>query len=409
MKKTTLTLIILFFITSIGFASGHVDSTRYLTTRFYQNWFLSANGNMNMWRGSDRNINGNYRTFNGPSFGYGVAAGKQFTHKIALRIAYDNNASKSYLNGAHTGLPEVNWLIEDPNSPDTNGYFTTSFFYHNLHADIMFSSIDFLNGYYNPERVYTPVVFAGMGLACVSNNISLIASDYRNFEFSFDAGLQNNFRLNKYFDINLELRYSMHRWSLDSWTYEYGITSVDERPKFCDQNFAVSLGLTYYLGGRIYELPKNFSEELFKMKETIDQLEREMADAVGKPIPCDTVVKVVTVEGKQFVSYPFSIFFNIDSYELMSNRDLVNLNEIAKIAVERNLKVRLTGSADAATASPSYNKVLSENRCRKITMELTRLGVPIDNIITIANGGISILEPTAFDRRVIVELLDEEK
>ena len=45
----------------------------------------------------------------------------------------------------------------------------------------------------------------------------------------------------------------------------------------------------------------------------------------------------------EMVSYPFSIFFHRDSYQLMSNRDLVNLREIADVATEYGYKIRLRG------------------------------------------------------------------
>ena len=107
------------------------------------------------------------------------------------------------------------------------------------------------------------------------------------------------------------------------------------------------------------------------------------------------------------VSYPFSIFFHRDSYELMSGRDLVNLAEIARVAKEYNYKIRLRGSCDSATATPSYNQTLSENRCRKIMSELLKMDIPEDQIILMPIGGIKELNPTEYDRRVVIELVKD--
>jgi outer membrane protein OmpA-like peptidoglycan-associated protein len=115
----------------------------------------------------------------------------------------------------------------------------------------------------------------------------------------------------------------------------------------------------------------------------------------------------VTLQADEMVSYPFSVFFHRDSYELMSNRDLVNLAEIARVALEYNYKIRLRGSCDSATATPSYNQTLSENRCRKIMSELMKMGVPENQFILVPKGGIKELDPTEYDRRVVIELVKD--
>ena len=50
MKKTFITLCAV-LIASVSMAAGHVDSVRYLTTKAGQNWFISADGNVDWWQG----------------------------------------------------------------------------------------------------------------------------------------------------------------------------------------------------------------------------------------------------------------------------------------------------------------------------------------------------------------------
>ena len=111
----------------------------------------------------------------------------------------------------------------------------------------------------------------------------------------------------------------------------------------------------------------------------------------------------------EIVSFPLSIFFHRDKYELMSGRDLVNLREIAEVAKAKGWKVRLRGSCDSATATAEYNQRLSENRCRKIQMLLMDMGVPEDQMILVPVGGVKELDPTEYDRRVLIELVKELK
>lgn len=423
MKKSFITLIaILAFSTSV-MADGHVDSVRYLTTKAWKNWFVSAEGSIDWWQGSDLNPNGNYTAvqWGKPSFGAGLSVGKWLTHSLGFRLAYDVNGGKSYIDNYYPNRAHLfGFLYDDITNPDENGYYTTSFVYHDLHADVLFSPIDFFQGYYNPERLWTPVIYVGMGAASVSEGILInptFINNLRhkfhdgeqkglNFEFSFNAGLINNFRLSDHLDLSLALKWSAQEWHIDSWYYEMGGMPSDHslaftsgenlriRPKRADNNYSVGIGLTYYFS-REYDLPIDCCKEMDLFPQKLEEFAP------------DTVVKFVNVQTEDMESYPFSIFFNRDSYELMSRRDIVNLREIAKVAMDNGYKIRLTGSCDSATATPSYNQTLSENRCNKIKIELLELGFPADQIIIEPIGGVKHLDPTEYDRRVLIQLVKE--
>lgn len=415
MKRFILVSSIILFASFNAIAGMKSDTTvRYLASKLGQNWFITADGSVNWWQGSDRNPDGNYMTFNGPSFGGSLSLGKWITHNIGLRLTYDVNQGQSYIQGRHINLTGINFLYGDNPTPDANDYYKTSFMYHNLHGDVIISPVDFIKGYYNPKRFYTPVLFAGMGVGCVSEHVfvtqSLLNNESRNFELSFNAGLINNFRLNNALDLNLTLAFSGQEWHIDSWYYEYGAAGGTPRPRFADFNYQAALGLTWYLvRGRVYELPYNYEKEMKEMENRIKHLEDELANIEPVEIH-DTIVQFINTETEgEIVSFPLSIFFNKDSYQLMSKRDLVNLREIANVAMEKGWKIRLRGSCDSATATPAYNQRLSENRCRKIQMELMEMGVPEDQMILVPVGGVKELDPTEFDRRVLIELVKEIK
>ena len=57
----------------------------------------------------------------------------------------------------------------------------------------------------------------------------------------------------------------------------------------------------------------------------------------------------------------------------------------------------------------AYNQRLSENRCRKIQMLLMDMGVPEEQMILVPVGGVKELDPTEYDRRVLIELVKEIK
>lgn len=421
MKKIILAIGILFVTFTSSANTLESDSTRYLASTLGQNWFVTANGSINWWQGSDRNPAGNYTTLNGPTFGGGVSVGKWITHNFAIRLSYDINRAHSFMNGRYPNLPNFQFLFNNDPTPDENGYYPTSFMYHYLHGDVMISPVDLILGYYD-NRFYTPVVVFGMGIACASEHVfvtqTFIEDGFhanRNFERAANVGIINNFRMNKNFDLSFTTMLTATRFSIDSWTTgEYGVSGPDPRPRVVDFNYTMALGINWNLSGnentgsRIYELPHNYSKEMREMRERIKGLEDELDDCLNNR-PTDTVYQIIgtTDTVQEIVSFPFSIFFHLDSYQLMSRRDLVNLQEIARVAMEKGWKIRLRGSCDSATATPEYNQRLSENRCNKIKLELMDMGVPEDQFILVPVGGVKELDPTEFDRRVLIELVKE--
>jgi outer membrane protein OmpA-like peptidoglycan-associated protein len=422
MKRIILAIGILFVTLTCSANTAENDSIRYLASTLGQNWFVTANGSINWWQGSDRNPIGNYTTLNGPTFGGGVSVGKWITHNLALRVSYDINRSHSYLDGLHLNRPDCQFLFKDNPAPDANGYYPTTFMYHNLHGEVLLSVIDFINGYYD-DRFYTPVITLGMGVACISEHTfvtqTFIEDGFkhnRNFEPSANIGLINNFKMNKNFDLVFTAMMTGTRFSIDSWGYELDDETIGVRSRVVDFNYSMSLGLTWNISGsdeygsRIYELPHNYSNEMREMRERIRNLENELDDCL-RYRPTDTVYQIINTTDtvQEIVSFPFSVFFHIDSYQLMSKRDLVNLREIAKVAMEKGWKIRLRGSCDSATATPEYNQRLSENRCNKIKLELMDMGVPESQFILVPVGGVKELDPTEYDRRVLIELVKELK
>ena len=431
MKRVFITIIAVLAMSSSVMAAGHVDSVRYLTTKAWKNWYISASATGNWWQGSMRTPEAFTKSYTAvewgqPTFGFNAFVGKWINHKVAVRLGYSNTRINSYINGRHIGLNHIQFLYgDDPQPVETVGnyeIYKTSMRYHRLQGDFMFSPIDFFQGYYNPERIWTPVLYVSMGGAYTSKDFFAIKTlidngkakkenpdnpEYsgNNFELALGAGLSNNFRLGNHLDLNLDLNWTFQRWTIDSWTYEFEgqFDGKGIRPKRFDNMYTASLGLIYYFS-REYDLPANCCEEM-------DSLRKKLDEFVNIPVepqqPCDTIVKFVNVQSEDILSYPFSIFFNRDSYQLMSRRDIINLREIANVAKENGYKLRLTGSCDSATATPAYNQTLSENRCNKIKIELLELGVPEDQIIIEPIGGVKILDPTEYDRRVLIQLVKE--
>ena len=382
MKKAFITLCVIMMTTVTVFAAGGKGSTRYYAPKGTQGWFIDLAGSYSIFAGNNctyHNIT-TYYGWGGTQFGASLKVGRRVGPNTALRLGYDWH-------------PSCN----------ENGNFA----FKSIHVDVMESPIDLFAGY-NPERFYTLWVYGGFGLLAYDKANTYLPGWRSNLEFGFHGGLMNNFRLNNSLDLHVDLTAVATRWSFESDHFD-GINLL-HRAHF---DFSGMAGIMWYIGGRRLEVVEfeetDCSKQEARINELVDQvnsLQNQLANSGNGVTATDTVVKTITVKG-EVITYPFSVFFNKGSYELRDGRDRINLQEIAQAAIDHNLKVTLRGTCDAATASAAFNKTLAENRCNKVKAELVKIGVPAENIVIDAVGGVTDLKPAEYDRRVIVQFSEK--
>jgi len=382
MKKAIVTLSVILLTTVSAFAGGDRTSNRYFYSSFSQNWFIDASGTLNAWNGANRsglvdfgslyykNAAGDFGRFGGS-----LKVGKFITPAVGLRVGVDMNQA-------------------------TNSY--GDFIFEYAHADAMLSLMDWLGGY-KENRFYRMILVGGFGLAGNANDWFKVKGV--NKEFAVNAGIMNNFRLGKSFDFHIDLNAIAPKWEIESNHPSYG-------GRYTALNLSVGAGLTWYLGGRNFDVCEACPEvncpevncddkdmEIKNLSSRIAELEAAASNNVvsDNNAPCDTIVKFVNGE-----TAPFSIFFNKDSYQLRDDRDRINLQEIANVVNENDYIVNLRGTCDDATATSEYNKKLAENRCRKIKDELVKCGVAENKIKMDVVGGVKELKPAEYDRRVFI-------
>ena len=397
MKKTFITLCAIMMMTVTVFAAGGGDEpVRYYALKPTQGWFIDLAGTYSVFAGTGcayHHINTYYGGFNKTNprqlFGVSGKIGRRVTPDIALRAGYDWHPSYNATN-----------------------YFN----FKSLHFDAMVSPQDMLFGY-TPDRLYTLWVYGGVGLLAYDpfpagntnhGNYRFLIHWNSNLELGVHGGFMNNFRLSDALDLHIDLTAVATSWAFDSDhrdTY-----SLWHRAHF---DFSGMAGLMWYLGGRSYEEVRQEVADCSELEDEIDnllaerrRLLKQLEDCGETVVVHDTIYKTITIKG-DVITYPFSIFFNKGSYELRDGRDRINLQEIAQAAMDHDLVITLTGTCDAATASSAFNKTLAENRCKKVKDELVKIGVPAENIIINAIGGVTDLKPAEYDRRVIVEFSEK--
>ena len=358
------------------------------TNSFWSNWFVQVGGDFNSWISDQehgRGLDGgdHYGLFAGDrtSWGGAIALGKWFTPGIGLR----------------TKLQAWNAKQVGPENP------TSKFNYWTLNEQVMLNLSNLLCGY-NPTRVWNVIPFFGGG---ISRNC-----DDNFYAMQLSVGLQSSWRLCKYANIYVEAGWNRLEEDFDG---AYGNTLKDSHVnrgwEDKDNNLYAEVGLTFNLGKSTWEKTPDVDAIKALAQSQIDALNAQFNDAnaenarlknmLANQKPVETPKAV-----KEFITTPVSVFFNINRTNIASQKDLVNVQALAKYAKENNCKLSVTGYADSATGTPAINQKLSEGRAATVTEELVKMGVGRDKITSVGKGGVDELSPISFNRRATVQITD---
>lgn len=180
------------------------------TNSFIDNWEVSAGISGQLFQKltrSDKELNkGSFGNRVDP--GFNIAVGKWITPIFGGRLQFQGYSMTTF---------------DDAEVVNNWGYLY-------LHADLTTNLTNWICGY-KSDRIYNAVLLTGFGLAWSTND----AMDGWNGEYVMTGGLQNRFRVDEAWDINLELKLSL---------LEQGF---DNLPRYSRFGFLwdVSVGVTY--------------------------------------------------------------------------------------------------------------------------------------------------------------------
>ena len=348
------------------------------TNSFWSNWFVSGDAFYSAFYSNEEKhesfAKSPLKDFR-RGLGFSVAIGKWFTPGIGLRTKFNAMDGKSVIT----------------TDADKN-----KIKYWNLQEQALLNLSNLLCGY-NESRVWNFIPYFGVGIA---RNCS-----YNTYELVGSAGILNTFKVSKRVAINLDLGYNLCGDDFEGMEYAWG-RNLDAAH---DRWFTAEVGLTLNLGKATWNKVPDVDAIKALSQSQIDALKAQLADANAendrlKNMLANQPKAEVPQSVKEFITTPVSVFFNLDKTEIAELKDLVNVQALAKYAIENNNNLLVTGYADSATGSPAHNQVLSEKRAKRVADELVKMGVAESKISQEAMGGVDILSPISYNRRATVQV-----
>ena len=108
--------------------------------------------------------------------------------------------------------------------------------------------------------------------------------------------------------------------------------------------------------------------------------------------------------GTKCIGSPVFFFFKIGTTQLVDVSQMVNLDELTRVAKAYHLKISVVGAADSVTGNDGINNSLSKSRADYITQQLVARGIDKSMIISKSKGGIDKYSPIAVNRHTAVRL-----
>ena len=351
------------------------------TNSFWSNWFIQVGGNWNAWySGEEHGLDlakspiKKFRANPGAAF----AIGKWFTPGLGLRTKVQGIWGKTVTDGNNAGNGNKYWVLDE---------------------HIMFNLSNLLMGY-NENRVWNLVPFVGGGVGrTMTHNL---------YAMNLSAGIQSTWKVSKLLNIYLEGGWNRFEGDIDGNEL---VTRPNRGWDSHDNNLYAEVGLTFNLGKATWNKVPDVDALKAQYQNEIDGLRNQLNDANAENDRLRNMLanqpKAETPAAvKEFVQTPISVFFNLNKTNIASQKDLVNVQALAKYAKENNSKLLVNGYADSATGKPAHNQWLSEERAKTVAGELQKMGINSSNITTKGNGGVDELSPISFNRRATVQVTE---
>ncbi len=386
------------------------DASKYRveTNLFGANWFAGIGAGAQMYFGDhdkqmrlvDR-ITPNFEAYFGKWFtpGLGVRIGIN-GYKLTGASAYTGHTTRNpNLNkGWYSGFikdwnPATQTGKVDPYATKKVGYtvYATEMEYLHGHADVLFNVTQMVCGY-NEDRFYSFIPYAGLGFATSLDRAS--TTGRYSHEVTGSIGLLNRFRINRAWDINLDVRGAYVGDHFDQEDVSASASGVpySTSGRWGEGILSASLGVSYNFPKRGWDrstittirvndnVLTDLRSRLSDLESQNSDLRRQLEEALTREVTPENVA----------CGMPLLVTFPIDRW-ILSNKDRVNLGFLAE-ALKANPKLVYTvsGYADKGTGSVKRNIFLARKRAEVVYNCLVKeFGVSESQLKKESHGGVA--------------------
>ena len=148
-------------------------------------------------------------------------------------------------------------------------------------------------------------------------------------------------------------------------------------------------------------MPKAMKKRMSTVTDDDNNDSKDLTPLAGSPY--DGYLSAM-INGTEYIGAPIYFFFRLGTDELTEVSQLLNIDEIARVAKEHRLKVRISGAADSATGNERINNSLSQKRADYIKTLMVQRGIEESLITTAYEGGIDDYSPVQANRQTCVTL-----
>lgn len=345
-----------------------------------KNWFIEAKGGASAFLGTPIGC-GDVFDRATPLLQIGV--GKWFTPAIGGRIGFQGLSFK-------------------------NAEFHTMK-YQFVHADFLYNITSGIRQNESGIPLLDVIPFVGVGMIHNSdwiNNCTCQGGSSGSHPFAFTYGVEARYRISDRVHLVGEVSGMLTARNFDG---------IGTSTKFGDNMISVSAGLSFTIGKtgwkRVVDATPYIEQNLALqdyiayMRDRNAHLEKRLAgNDDGKTVypknsysGLNSLRARLSMNGdslsssdhlKVSIGVPVYFFFKLNTDKLVDKSQLVNLDDIAKMAKQENLKIKISGAADSATGTQSGNQDLGKRRAKFIAKALIKRGVDKSQIKAYNLGGI---------------------
>ena len=385
MKKI---IIVLYFFVSTSFLFSQDDKPypRYLTNRFWDNWFINIGGGGGMFFGGKQFKEASF--IDRLTWASHISVGKWFSPLVGARLTFQGGQKHTF---NPNGIPVFD---ENRNPVDISTldpkliHHMLSGYYITVHADAMLDLSSLFYGY-KDARTYSLISYAGAGIGtdrnAIDNNSPVIL-----------LGLLNTFRINKNFAISLDISAQAVQSKFNDSKYPKRWTKSYKKQDW-DGIGSVNLGFILGLGGKqifekadkVHVVDNAYNNELVnKLTNQIDSLNNEnkllaeYLDKIKNVPPKVEISREVIIKNN-----PYPIQFKINSSIINSKQEAIIYNIADFLKNNEDCIVEIVGLCDSKTGTKKYNEALSIKRAKSVENKLIKqYGISKDRIISIGKG-----------------------